>query len=193
MKLEVVKISSDATDLKMYTACWAAGTNSPLRKITDTIDDFTLADISRAVLTGRSSTGGGTYYNVKVNPSGSLITAVGDIDGVAGQAAMANSLPVVIASDQTPLRASTATLTNVTASASSVQLLASNGNRKGGIFVNDADQVCYLKFGTTASATSFTYKIAAGGTIELPSPVYTGQIDAIWAGSPTGAMRITEV
>jgi hypothetical protein len=30
--------------------------------------------MSRSVITGRASTGGGTYYNVKVNPSGSLVT-----------------------------------------------------------------------------------------------------------------------
>jgi hypothetical protein len=43
---------------------------------------------------------GGGFVNVKVTPSGSLITALGDIDGVSGQETMANSLPVVIASDQ---------------------------------------------------------------------------------------------
>jgi hypothetical protein len=42
--------------------------------MTDTITDNTLAGLNRSVIAGRSSTGGGTYYNVKVNPSGSLLT-----------------------------------------------------------------------------------------------------------------------
>lgn len=99
--------TSGATDIKMYTACWAGGTSCNLMKITDTIYDNTLAPVYRSVISGRSSTGGGTYYNVKVNPSGSLITAIGDITGVDGQATMAASFPVVIASDQTAIPVTT--------------------------------------------------------------------------------------
>ena len=74
MTLEVKKNTGGATVLNMNTACWAAGTSSDLSKITDTITDNTLAPTTRSVITGRSSTGGGTYYNVKVNPSGALVT-----------------------------------------------------------------------------------------------------------------------
>lgn len=101
MKIECVKSADGATDLSIYTACWAAGTTSDYNPITETLTDYSLANLTRAIIAGRSSTGGGTYYNVKVNPSGSLITAIGDITGVVGQNTMANSLPVTIASDQT--------------------------------------------------------------------------------------------
>lgn len=74
MTLEVKKNAGGATVLNMNTACWGAGTSSDLSKITDTITDNTLAPTVRSVIAGRSSTGGGTYYNVKVNPSGSLVT-----------------------------------------------------------------------------------------------------------------------
>lgn len=92
----------------------------------------------------------------------------------------------------TETRPSTATLSNVAGNASSVQLLASTAARRGAYFFNDSAAICYLKLGTTASTTSFTIKMAAGSFYELPSPCYTGRIDAIWA-SADGAMRITEV
>jgi hypothetical protein len=72
--LDVKKTTAGATVLTMNTACWAAGTTSSLGKLVDTITDNTLAQLNRSVITGRASTGGGTYYNVKVNPSGSLET-----------------------------------------------------------------------------------------------------------------------
>jgi len=273
MTLDVKKNGGGATNLSIYTACWAAGTTSDYLPITSTLTDYTLANVTRSVIAGRSASGGGTYYNVKVNPSGSLITAIGDITGVVGQATMANSLPVTIASNQTGVPVtdnggsltvdgtvtigtalpagtnnigdvdvltlpsvtlasqtnpfssaipvsdnggsitvdgtvaatqsgtwtvtnatySTSTLSNVTAAASNTTLLASNASRRQAILYNDADTAVYVKFGTTASATSFSYKLLPAQTLELPFPVYTGIIDGIWANTPTGAMRITEV
>jgi hypothetical protein len=83
-------------------------------------------------------------------------------------------------------------VTNISASASSVTLLSSNANRKGARFYNHSSATAYLKEGTTASGTSFTVLIEAGGFYNMPVPVYTGQIDCIW-DSATGAMRITEL
>lgn len=57
--------------------------------------------VTNTIIHGLSSSGGGTIVDVKVNPSGSLQTAIGDITGVVGQTTMANSLPVTIASNQT--------------------------------------------------------------------------------------------
>ena len=65
----------------MSTACWAAGTTSNFQKVTDTITDNTLAALTRSVITGRTTAGGPSYVNVKVNPSGSLATAATIADG----------------------------------------------------------------------------------------------------------------
>lgn len=91
-----------------------------------------------------------------------------------------------------PGAAGTATLSNVSASASSVQLLAANTSRKGLIVMNDSTADMLVKFGTTASSTSFTYRVPAGGTLELAAPIYTGRIDAIWTAA-NGAARCTEL
>lgn len=88
---------------------------------------------------------------------------------------------------------STSTLTNVASSASSVSILASNANRKGMILFNDSTATLYLKFGTTASATSYTVQIASNGYFEMPNPtVYTGALDGIWS-SANGNARVTEL
>lgn len=89
--------------------------------------------------------------------------------------------------------ATTATLSNVNDQATNIQLLASTAGRRGLIAFNDSLADLYLKYGATASATSFTVKILAGGYWEMPQPVYTGQIDGIWTSDSTGAVRLTEL
>lgn len=100
---EVKKISGGSSVYTLSSACWAGWTGSVLTRMDAPISDRTLAQVTRTVIEGKSSSGGGTYIPVKVNPSGSLETSLGDIGGVAGQEIMANSLPVTIASDQTPI------------------------------------------------------------------------------------------
>lgn len=85
----------------------------------------------------------------------------------------------------------TATLSNVAGSASSVTVLASNTARKGAIIVNDSTALLYLKFGTTASTTSYTVLLAASAYYEVPFG-YTGILTGIWV-SATGNARVTEI
>lgn len=86
----------------------------------------------------------------------------------------------------------TATLTNVSSSATSVSILAANTARVGAAIYNDSTQVLYLKFGATASTSSFTVKMASGAYYEFPLPVYTGAVDGLWS-SANGYARITEL
>lgn len=72
--LEIQKTAAGATVLNMNTACWAAGTSSNFQKVTENINDNTLATLTRSVITGVTTAGGGGYVNVKVNPSGALVT-----------------------------------------------------------------------------------------------------------------------
>ena len=84
------------------------------------------------------------------------------------------------------------TLSNVASSATSVTVLAANAARVGAVFFNDSTQACYVKFGATASATSFTYKVFASQTLDVAAPLYRGVVDAIW-DSANGNMRVTEM
>jgi hypothetical protein len=89
-------------------------------------------------------------------------------------------------------KSSTATLSNISASASSTSVLSSTPGRKGASFYNDSSADCFLKYGTSASATSFTVKLTPGSFASMDTPVYTGAITAIWT-SATGTLRVTEM
>lgn len=87
----------------------------------------------------------------------------------------------------------TAALSSVAASASSVSLLAANTARKGVTIVNDSTATLYLAYAATASTTSYTYKLQAGETFEMPGlPYYGGAISGIWSAA-NGNARITEL
>jgi len=87
--------------------------------------------------------------------------------------------------------AATGTTSNVAGSATNVTLLAANAARIGATIFNDSTAELLVKFGATASSTSFTVKLALDGYLEVPAN-YTGIIDGIW-GSATGSARVTEI
>lgn len=93
-------------------------------------------------------------------------------------------------------KAATGTLSNVASSATSVTVLAANAERIGATITNDSSALLYLKFGATASTTSYTVVLAGAASApfsyyEVPAG-YTGIIDGIWA-SATGNARVTEI
>ena len=111
MSLTVSKISGTQNS-QVATACWAAGTTSDVAPITQTLTDNSLAKLTRSVITGVTTGGGGGYVNVKVNPSGALttettisgvptvdITRYGGVGTTLGQKVTASSIPVVLPSD----------------------------------------------------------------------------------------------
>jgi hypothetical protein len=92
----------------------------------------------------------------------------------------------------TTQKAGTATLSNVSDSATSVTVLAANTARVGATIYNDSTSTLYLKLGSTASTTSFTAKLFQDGYYEVPFG-YTGVIDGIWSADSSGAARVTEI
>lgn len=138
------------------------------------------------------SFGGGTQYteaDVDSTVTGTAVMFKGAANTLKAASA-ADPLPVTVASS---VAVSTATLANVASSATSVTLQASNANRLGWNVFNDSTAVLYVKFGATASATSFVVELAALGYYEMPSALtYKGIIDGIWA-SANGNARVTEL
>lgn len=93
-------------------------------------------------------------------------------------------------------KAATATLSNVGGSASSVTLLSANSARIGATITNDSSALLYIKFGATASTTSYVVVLSGAAAApfayyEVPAG-YTGRIDGIWA-SATGNARVNEM
>lgn len=103
-------------------------------------------------------------------------------------------IPYVALDTNVPIAspATAASLANVASSATNVTLKAANASRRGLAIFNDSEAVLYVKFGATASSSSFTVKIAAGGYYEMPQPIYVGIVDGIWA-SANGNARVTEL
>lgn len=98
----------------------------------------------------------------------------------------------VIKSVSSEDRAPSAALTQVTASASSVSLLAANASRRGLMLFNNSTKTCYVAFAATASASAFSIKLPGGALYEKEEPIYTGAISAIWDAA-NGQMQITEL
>lgn len=88
--------------------------------------------------------------------------------------------------------AATGATTSVNDTASSTTCLAANAARNLATLYNDSTVNAYIKFGATASTTSFATIIPAQGLYEVPKQ-YSGIIDCIWASDASGAMRVTEV
>jgi len=95
------------------------------------------------------------------------------------------------------MQATATVVTSVSDSASAVQLLASNANRRGATFYNRSSALMYLRCSNststpTCSATDCTVPIKPGGVYELPQPVETGYIHGIWTSASGAAVLITE-
>ena len=78
--------------------------------------------------------------------------------------------------------------TSVASSATSVQLLALNEDRKFASFRNDSTAIAYIELGATAT-TSSVYRLDPQGFMSLDN--YTGVVSCIWA-SANGFMRVSE-
>jgi hypothetical protein len=84
-----------------------------------------------------------------------------------------------------------ATVTPVSSSTSSVTLQAANGNRRGLTVYNDSSKILFLKLGSAASTTDFSVKISSQGYFEVPSN-YTNIVTGIWSGV-NGFAYVTEI
>lgn len=84
-----------------------------------------------------------------------------------------------------------ATTASVASSTSSVVLFAAASSPRARLVSNDSSAVLYLKFGTAASATSFTVSVPANGYYEFPQPCYAGVVHGAWA-SAAGSARTTQ-
>lgn len=89
-------------------------------------------------------------------------------------------------------QAGTPAVTRVTAAAADTSLLVATAGRIGVILYNESTASAYVKYGTGASATSYTVLMGPAAYWEMPSPAYTGALNALWTAA-NGAMMITEL
>lgn len=74
---------------------------------------------------------------------------------------------------------------------------AANLARRQYIVSNDTTAKLYILIDQSgagaASATNFTYVIAAGGTFEMPNPVSTARVRGFWAAGGAGTAAVTDI
>lgn len=138
--------------------------------------------VGKKVDTTELTVGANTVERQRINLAGAAAGDLAPVDATKG-----------LKVDSYQAVAATATMTTKASSATSAQALASTAGRIGVRFENDADKICYLKYGTTAVATDYTVKLLPGASYDMPVPIYTGRIDCIWTSGPTGTLYITEL
>jgi len=134
-----------------------------------------------------SSTDVNVVNTPDVNVTGT-VTVSGSVTTGGLTDAQLRATPVPVTS--TAQTSSSATVTSVVlVGNTSATLLAANPNRLGAsVFI--ASQPAYIKFGTTASSTSFTYKVVTNNTtVEFPSR-WVGRIDILSQNGQT--VTVTE-
>ena len=90
---------------------------------------------------------------------------------------------------------STATVTTVPRSGTSVTLLAPNAARRGAIVVNSTGVAMFVKLGPDASSTSYAKRLDPGTALEqweVPFQ-YSGIVTGVWASAGAGNAIITEL
>lgn len=91
------------------------------------------------------------------------------------------------------INSTTAATSNVAATTTSTTALASNALRRSATFYLEGNGVAYIKFGATASTTSYTVKLTRDGYYEVPAH-YTGIIDVVFNNDSSNVvLRVTEI
>jgi len=140
--------------------------------------------------------GAGTEWNIGVNLR---LTANGGSIEAIGQKAMASSIPVAIASDQSTLAVSTKTALTPSAPASasvgiaSGTAVAANASRKGLTLVNTSNKTISIAFGANAAVLGSGISLLAnGGTFVMDEYTFTTQAVNAIAGGAASNLSIQE-
>ena len=133
----------------------------------------------------------GLYPGSVIELPNSSPVAIAIVDTNGDQLPGVGGIPVTFVSNAP----ATAALTSVASSVVSVVALAANANRKQYFMYNATNKPVNLAYAATASATSFTIIIPAGGNYQSDLDGYTGEISAIWPSAPSAgpSLHVTEV
>ncbi len=158
----------------------------------------------------------GTVNALSLDTAGNLRTTVTNTVAVSGTVAVTQSTsPWIVAgggtagtpatgvvtvqgiSGMTPLsvqtnKAATSAVTSVAQATSNTVILSSNPNRVFASIYNNSGQKMFIKLGTTASNSSYSIQLMPNSYWEVPND-WTGEIDALWSGSGSGAALVTEL
>lgn len=87
---------------------------------------------------------------------------------------------------------SSAALSAIPASITSVPVVVANPNRQGLILYNNSNSICVIAYAAVASESLFTELLEPGSTYNMDAPIYKGIVSAIWE-SANGFLQVTEL
>lgn len=182
-----VSTSADITAVRTLITA----TNSALALLSTTSDITavrTLITATNAALALLATTADITAVRTLIAATNTLLTT-----GNGSLASILTELQTIRGRIERGAYASTAGFTAVTRSATPVQAIAANANRRGLYFFNDSSAICFLGFGFSPSTASYTTRFAGmtGGMLE--APIYTGVVHAIWQSAGGGTLNLTEL
>lgn len=176
-RLRIINGPVAQTFLRAQVQFNAVAESNKLIPLGDTVTTADAALLTKSTIIGKSSSGGGTFVDVKVNPSGSLLVE-----------ASTNGTPLSVAEEVS----SGATTVSVAATTTPFTILAANANRKGATFYNtSATAKLYVTLGSNVSLTLFTIIVDPNGYYEVPFN-YVGLVSAVF-DSATGGANVTEL
>lgn len=158
--------------------------------------------ITKSLISGKTTAGGGSYVDVKVNPSGSLtadvsgstvVVSSGTItayqgDGWTVSAAITNSSVTI-----NPGKGSTSLgPIAISTSTTSTPCFSANVNHRGRILHNESTVNLYYSLGTFASSTSHTDVIEPFATVYFRQEDFSGIVNCALS-SGTGTALATEI
>jgi len=158
-------------------------------RISDSLSLQDDAELVKAVIAGETTAGGGSFVNVKVNPSGTLQTAIADIADITGQSTMANSIPVVIASDQSAVPVSGTVAVSGTIPISAASLPLPTGAATSALQTQPGVDIGDVTVNNAAGASAVNIQdggnsITVDGTVSVSGTV---PISAVALPLPSGA------
>jgi hypothetical protein len=175
----------------------------------------TTVDRQRAVVNAQDSTGTGIaaagilgqfddvspssvtenqFAPIRMSSKREVYVVVRDAAGNNRGANVNSNNQVSVSVDNTGAVVISSAVTSVNDSNINQTLLNSNSARKGYKLFNDSTVTGYVKEGTTATTSDYSYQLFPKGYYESVGPgCYTGRIDCIWAADASGAMKVTEL
>jgi hypothetical protein len=172
------------------TSPWVTSRNWTLSSGTDSVTVSGGVAITNTATVNQGTSPWVTSRTWNLNGLSDSVGVTGTVSATQGTTPWNTSVTGTITSQ--PVTATASTVTRATNSLSNQTLLNANGSRKSVFLYNDSTNTgCFVKFGATASATSFTIKLFSTDTYIMDPPVYTGIIDYI-CDTASGSMEVNE-
>ncbi len=166
-------LTVDGTVAATQSGTWTEANSAAIKTAVETIDNAISGSEMQVDVVGALPAGTNAIGKLAANSG----VDIGDVD---------------VTSTVLPTGSGTSAITSVNDTASSTTLKASNTARKQIMITNTSSAVLYVKYGATASTSSYSLLLNRYET--LIEDHYNGIIDGIWASDPgDGVAMVTEI